>query len=281
MLGRKLETGDRFIPAGYTSVTFSVTTSVTMDRVQSGGYKQTHDDLPGPVPISIFRKAPMGSMINVRSADDLDIPVYLAEPTSARKGAIVLIQEIFGVNRYIRATADGFAEEGYVVYAPDLYHRIEPGIEVGYEPTDIDRALELKGKAGWDLPLMDIISCIATLRASHSVGLVGYCYGGSLAWLTACRGYGMDASVCYYGGQIASFLEEQPKVPVQMHFGTEDTTIPPKDVEKIREFCTSADIHIYEGADHGFSCDLRSSFHPQSATLARERTLAFLGENMG
>lgn len=227
----------------------------------------------------------MGSMIQVRAADDTQIPVYHAAPTGARRGALVVVQEIFGLNDFVRADADAWAEDGYVVYAPDLFHRIEPGIELGYTPSDVERALELKEQAGWDLPLMDVVSCVATLRSDHPVGIAGYCYGGSLGWLAACRGYGMDAVVAYYGGQIASFLEGQPRVPVQMHFGTIDEQIPPEDLGRIRAHCESAesaDIHVYEGTHHGFGNPLKSDAYDESAAkLARERSLAFLAEHLG
>lgn len=225
----------------------------------------------------------MGSMIQVRAADDTQIPVYVAEPTGARKGAVVVAQEIFGLNDFVRGDADAWAGDGYVVYAPDLFHRIEPGIELGYTPKDVERALELKEEAGWDRPLMDIVSCVATLRSDHPVGIVGYCYGGSLGWLAACRGYGMDAVVCYYGGQIASFLDEgEPRVPVQMHFGTVDDQVPPGDLKRIQDSCGSSDIHVYEGSHHGFSNRLKKDAYDEpAAKLARERSLAFLAEHLG
>ena len=221
----------------------------------------------------------MGSMIAVRAADDTSLPVYLAEPTGIRRGSLVVIQEIFGVNPYIRGVADQFAEAGYVCYAPDLYHRIEPGIELGYEAADVQRGLELKSQTGWDLPVMDVQTCIATLLIDHRVGVVGFCYGGSLSWLSACRGYGMEAAVCYYGGQIAALLDKPANVPVQMHFGDRDASIPPEDVEKIRAFATDADIHVYEG-EHGFACHARGSHHPASAEAANERTLAFFARHV-
>lgn len=225
----------------------------------------------------------MGSMIEIRAADDTQIPVYVAEPSGPRKGAVVVAQEIFGLNDFVRGDADAWADDGYVVYAPDLFHRIRPGIELGYTAKDIERALELKEQAGWDLPLMDIGSCVATLRSDHPVGIVGYCYGGSLGWLAACRTHGMDAVVAYYGGQIAAFLDKgEPNVPVQMHFGTIDEQIPPEDLEKIRSTCTTSDIHVYEGTHHGFSNWLKKDAYDEpAAKLARERSLAFLAEHLG
>ncbi len=221
----------------------------------------------------------MGSMIKVRAADDAELPVYLAEPTGIRRGALVVIQEIFGVNNYVRSVADEFAEAGYVCYAPDLYHRIEPGIELGYEADDVTRGRELKDQTGWDLPVMDVQTCVSTLLIDHRVGVVGFCYGGSLAWLSACKGYGMEAVVCYYGGQIAAFLDAPARVPVQMHFGDSDTTIPPDDVERIRAFASDADVHVYDGG-HGFACSLRSSYRQDAAKAAHDRTLAFFAKHV-
>ncbi len=221
----------------------------------------------------------MGSMISVRTADDVSLPVYLAEPAGVRRGSLVVIQEIFGVNSYVRGVADRFAEAGYVCYAPDLYHRIEPGIELGYGPEEVARARELKEQAGWDHAVMDIQTCVSTLLIDHRVGVIGFCYGGSLAWLSACRGYGMEAVVCYYGGQIAAFLDRSPKVPVQMHFGDRDTSIPADDIGRIRTFAPEVDLHVHDG-EHGFACTERAGFHPDSAAAAHDLTLAFLARHV-
>ncbi len=221
----------------------------------------------------------MGSMISLRAADDTRLPVYLAEPTGIRRGSLVVLQEIFGVNPHLRSVADRFAEAGYVCYAPDLFHRIEPGIELGYGPDEVARARDLKAQAGWDHAVMDIQTCVSTLLIDHRVGVVGFCYGGTLAWLSACRGYGMEAAVCYYGGQIAAFLDRPAGVPVQMHFGNRDASIPPEDIERIRAFAPDADLHVHDGG-HGFACAARAGFQAASAAAAHARTLAFLARHV-
>ncbi len=220
----------------------------------------------------------MGEMVRIRAEDGHEFDAYRAEPQGDARGGVVVIQEIFGVNRHIREVADGFARDGYVAIAPALYDRVERGIELGYEPDDIARGREIRAEVGWDGPVKDIAAAVQALPGK--VGTVGYCWGGSLSFLAATRIDGLACAVVYYGGQIVPFKDETAKCPLLMHFGDMDQSIPMADVDAIRAAQPKAEIHVYH-ADHGFNCDHRKQYHPESARLARERTLAFFARHIG
>jgi len=222
----------------------------------------------------------MNNKIFIKSADDKDLPVYIYEPSTARIGAVVLIQEIFGVNDHINNIAENFAKEGFVTWVPDLFYRIEDNVKLSYGSEDIKKGKNLKDELGWELPTMDIISCIANLKVEHNVATVGFCYGGTLSWNVACSAYGLDASVCFYGSQITNFLTKEPKCPTQVHLGQKDSSINTEAQNKIIDFSkqsqTNIEVFNYENADHGFFCDQRDSYHKESADLSYIRTLEFL-----
>jgi len=222
----------------------------------------------------------MGQNITLTASDGHELAAYRADPAGTPRGALVIVQEIFGVNSHIRGVADGYAADGYVAVAPALFDRIERGLEFGYDPDSIARGRELKGRTSWDDAVNDIAAAIAAL-SGMKIGVIGYCWGGSLAWLAATRLAGIAASVGYYGGQINDFRNETPNCPVMLHFGTEDASIPMDAVEAVRAAQPDIPIHIYEGAGHGFNCDQRGSYHAEAAATARERTLAFLREHVG
>ncbi len=220
----------------------------------------------------------MGDMIQLTAADGHTFDVYQAMPDGPVKGAMLVIQEIFGVNSHMREVADGYAADGYAVMAPCLFDRAEKDFQVGYTPDDIARGRDARAKVDWDDAVKDIAVTVDALRKHGKVGSVGYCWGGSMSWLTATR-VGVDASVCYYGGQIAMFKDETPKNPVMMHFGEHDHGIPMADVDTIRGAHPSAIVHIYD-AGHGFNCNQRGDWNEACAATARERTLAFFDEHM-
>ena len=226
----------------------------------------------------------MSNKIKIKSADDKDIPVYIYEPSIERIGAIVLIQEIFGVNDHIKDVAKKFSNEGFVTWVPDIYFRIEDDVNLGYSTDEIKKGKSLKEKSGWDLPTMDILSCIANLKVSYNVATIGFCYGGSLSWRAAYTAYGLDASVCFYGSQIASFLDKNPRCSTLVHLAEEDPTINKEDQKKIIEFSKNKEpaitIHNYKNADHGFFCDQRKNFNKESRDLAFKRTIEFLKDSL-
>lgn len=223
----------------------------------------------------------MGEFITLTADDGHTFDCYKADPTGAPKGGLVVIQEIFGVNSHMREVADSYAAEGYAVLAPALFDRAEKNFEVGYTPDDIAKGRDARAKVAWDDAVMDIVATVAALKAAgqNKIGAVGYCWGGSMAWLAATRA-GVDASSCYYGGQIAMYNDEQPKCPVMMHFGENDHGIPMADVDKIRQAHGDAEIFVYP-AGHGFNCDHRADFDAESAKLARKRTLDFFSKHIG
>ena len=221
----------------------------------------------------------MGSRIELTASDGHTLSAYRADPQGDARGGIVIVQEVFGVNDHVRGVCDGYAADGYAVVAPAVFDRVEHGVELGYEGDDLTRGRELRGELGWDNPLLDVQAAVAALRLAGKVAVIGYCFGGSVAWLAATR-LEADAAVGYYGGQVADFIEEEPKCPVLLHFGERDAFIPIESVDKIQE--RRPDIPLYRyPAGHGFNCESRKDYHEQSAKLARERTLEFIRQHIG
>ena len=209
------------------------------------------------------------------TADDgHSFTVFCALPPEAPKAALVVVQEVFGVNNHIRAVTTGFAERGYAAFAPALFDRVEAGIELAYAGADLERGRALRTEIGWTAPMRDIAATMALAAEHGAVGVIGYCWGGSLAFLSATR-LQPAAAVCYYGGQINDFREETAHCPVLMHCGERDTISPPDAVAAIRAAQPTAGIHLYP-AGHGFNCTERADFDPDSARLALERTELFL-----
>ncbi|MBK9589064.1 MAG: dienelactone hydrolase family protein [Sphingomonadales bacterium] len=218
----------------------------------------------------------MGQMIRMTMSDGAEIAVYHAEPEGARRGGLVLIQEIFGVTDHIRDLCDEYAADGYEVLAPSLYDREHPGFEADYTGPDFDRAVELARKLHpFDLSLKDAQTCIDALKAKGPVFITGYCYGGSVAWAMAGQSDDLAAASSYYGSLVPTmFADQVPKCATIAHFGRFDSGIPIEGVETlIAKGHPTAQIFIYE-AGHGFNSDRRKDYHEPSADLARERTLA-------
>jgi carboxymethylenebutenolidase len=223
----------------------------------------------------------MSEWIKLKADDGQELSAYIARPTGQAIGALVVIQEIFGINGHIRSVADGYAKDGFIVVAPALFDRIEPNVELKYEGEDMQRAYSLYQKLSPETALLDIAAAYGWAKESgKGIGVIGYCYGGLMSWLTATRGetLKMQPSCCvgYYPGGIGQFASEQPSCPVMLHFGSKDSHIGSDQVDAVRSAHPEVEIFIYEGADHGFNCDARASYHPSSAALARERSLAFL-----
>lgn len=229
----------------------------------------------------------MGTVIELKAADGAVVPAYEARPAGTPKGAVVVIQEIFGVNGHIRAVADGYAAQGYLAVAPATFHRVKPGVELGYTEADMGEGFGYK-TAVEALPapgvMQDIQAAIdhAAKVSGGKVGVVGYCWGGLLTWRAACTLTGLSAAAPYYGGGVTSEAEtaRQPRVPVLAHFAEQDNWIPMDTVEAFRKAHPEVAVHTY-AAHHGFNCDQRGSWHAPSAQLARERTLAFFAQHLG
>ncbi|MDA1089942.1 MAG: dienelactone hydrolase family protein [Proteobacteria bacterium] len=223
----------------------------------------------------------MGETITLTAADGHQLGAYRADPDGAPKGGVIVIQEIFGVNAHIREVADGFAAEGYVAIAPAIFDRFQAGVDLGYEDGDktIGRALKAQGNDHLDLVLSDVRAAWEAASAAGKVGIVGYCWGGFVAWAAACR-LDFDAAIGYYGGGILALNDEAPKCPTILHFGMHDQSIPMADVDVISAAHPDVSVYIYD-AGHGFSCDHRPEFNEEASTMALKRTLDFFAGNLG
>ena len=223
----------------------------------------------------------MGEMITLTAEDSHRLAAYRATPQVKPRGGLVVVQEIFGVNSHIRRVTDGFAADGYVALAPAIFDRAEPDFSIGYGPADLERGRAVRQKIPLDDMVKDVRAAAKALAAEGlRVGVVGYCLGGTLAWLAATRIEGLRCAIGYYGGGIADTAQEHPRCPVLLHFGETDQSIPKEHRERIMSAHPTLPMHIYP-AGHGFSCDERASYHEPSATLARSRTLDFLQRHLG
>jgi carboxymethylenebutenolidase len=230
----------------------------------------------------------MGQFITLTAADGFTFRAYVAQPAGTPRGAVVVVQEIFGVNAHIRAVADGYAAAGYLAVAPATFARVNKGdVELGYAEADMQEGFGLK-TAVEALPapgvMADLQAAIdyAGAMCGGKVGIVGYCWGGLLTWRAACLLSGLAAAVPYYGGGMTTPAEagRQPKVPVLAHFGDQDGWIPLETVQAFEKAQPGVQVHVY-AANHGFNCDHRASYNAGAAKLALERTLAFFAQHLG
>jgi carboxymethylenebutenolidase len=218
--------------------------------------------------------------ITLTAADGHSFMAYVTGPRDAR-AALVVVQEIFGVNRHMRRVADSFAAAGYAVILPALFDRTERGVELGYAPEDVARGRALRGRIDEHKTLLDILAAAGALPPSVPRGIVGYCWGGTVAWHGAARSSAFAAAVGWYGGGIAAARQEAPRCPTQLHFGEVDASIPMADVDAVRGARPEVEVFVYTGAGHGFGCEERGSYVPADAALAQERTLAFFSRHLG
>jgi len=222
----------------------------------------------------------MGDTITLTAEDGHKLAAYRAAPTGAPRGGLVVVQEIFGVNSHIKSVCDGFAADGYVALAPAIFDRVERDFAIGYKPEDIERGRGVRGKLSVEDAVKDVGAAVKALAAERlKVGVVGYCFGGTLAWLAATRIAGVACAVGYYGGGIADAAAETPRCPVLLHWGETDQSIPPEHHARVRAAHPDLPMHVYP-AGHGFNCDQRGSYHEPSAKLARQRTLDFLAKHV-
>jgi carboxymethylenebutenolidase len=221
----------------------------------------------------------MGRMIELKVKDGFTLAAYQAEPSGKPVGGLVVIQEIFGVNHHIRAVTDRFAAQGYLSIAPALFDRAKRGVDIGYDEASIKEGVEIRGKIKLEDTLLDVGAAIEAVKGAGKVGIVGYCWGGSLAFIAAARLDGLAAAVGYYGGMIAAHAEEKPRIPTMLHFGEQDHGIPMTDVDKVKAARPEVETYTYP-AGHGFSCDERGSFDKLSHEKALERSLAFFKKHL-
>jgi carboxymethylenebutenolidase len=221
----------------------------------------------------------MGQMVTLKAEDGHSFSAYRAAPAGKPKGGLVVIQEIFGVNRHMRSVTDRFAADGYAALAPALFDRVERNVDVGYDEAGMSKGRSVRQRLTYDQAMLDATAAVAHLQRSGKVGIVGYCWGGNIAWLAGCR-LPVAAAVGYYGGDIANLLNETPKAPVMLHFGEKDQHIPATAVARIRAAAPTVPVHTYP-AGHGFNCDERKDYDAASAAEARDRTLAFFATHIG
>ncbi len=214
----------------------------------------------------------MGSMTRLTAADGHELQAWQATPEGTPKAGLVVIQEIFGVTDHIRQVTDGFAADGYLAIAPALFDRIAPDIRLDY--SEVERGRDTMMKLDLDKVIEDVAAAVDAVRNAGKVATVGYCWGGAIADLAACR-LDIDAAVAYYGRMIVNWLDEKPRCPVMYHFGGRDPLIPPEMVEQICDARPDGECFVYPNAGHGFNCDERADFDPDAAALARQRTLEF------
>lgn len=220
-------------------------------------------------------------MIRLTARDGHALDAYLARPSARTRGGIVIAQEMYGVNDYLRSVCDFYAAQGYAAIAPALYDRRQRGLTYAYTKEDHDRAQKTYTAWNLDHALADLDAARGAIADAGRIAIIGFCWGGSLAWLAACRS-DYAGAVSYYGSMIPDLASEQPRCPVICHIGDRDTSLP---AARVAIFCAaqpSVPVHIYEGAPHGFDNENRTErYHPAAHRLARERTLAFLAKHVG
>jgi carboxymethylenebutenolidase len=223
----------------------------------------------------------MGSMIELKAADGHQLAAYRAAPAGKPRGGVVVIQEIFGVNSHIKSVADGYAADGYLAIAPAMFDRLQRGYDTGYSQPEIQAGIEVMQKLDWKNTLLDVDAAVKEAAKAGKVGIVGYCWGGTVSWVAAARASGLACSAPYYGGGMPGFMSETPKVPTLCHFGELDQSPTLEQSRAIAKAHPEITAHFYPGAGHGFNCDQRGSYHAASAKLARQRTLEFFRKHLG
>ena len=219
----------------------------------------------------------MGKMIQLTTSDDHRLEAYRAEPAGNPKAGLVILQEVFGVTGHIRQVADEYATEGFLAIAPNLFDRVEPGLALDY--SAVDRGRETMMRLDLEEVVIDVAAAADSVRSAGNVGAVGYCWGGAIADLAACR-IQLAAGASYYGRMIVEWLDLKPTCPMIYHFGDQDPLIPVEAIQQIQNARPAGMVYVYPNAGHGFNCEDRADFHPESAQLARERTLNFFKINL-
>ena len=222
----------------------------------------------------------MGQMIELKASDGFTLSAYVAAPTGRARGALIIAQEIFGVNNHIKSVADGYAADGYLTIAPALFDRIQRGVDLGYTEADIATGRTYIPKANLDHAMLDVAAAVKHVTPAGKVGVIGYCWGGTVAWMAAAKVDGIAGAIAYYGGGVAAHSSLMPQIPVMFHWGNQDHAIPLTDVHKVETAHPTATSHIYT-AGHGFNCNERGSWHELAAKLARGRSIEFLHKHVG
>jgi carboxymethylenebutenolidase len=221
----------------------------------------------------------MGEVVELVTDDGHTLSAYAAGSSDA-KASIVIIQEIFGVNSHIRSLVDRYAELGYLAIAPAMFDRVERGVELDYNEEGMAAGFAIREQLDWLITPRDVSAAVEYVRRDKKVAVIGFCWGGGAAWLAA-NELRLDATVAYYGSQIKMFLDRAPGCPMLLHFGETDHSLSLEDVALISDAYPDIPVHVYDGAGHGFNCDIRGSYDPRASALALEHTKAFLAEHLG
>lgn len=221
----------------------------------------------------------MGEWIKLTASDGFELDAYVARPEASLKASVVVLQEIFGVNSHIRSVADLYAKQGYLAFAPALFDRKIKNLEVGYGADDVKAGRDKAFALDRETTLRDIEAAITFAGQSGKTGLVGYCWGGTMAYASACFLSGLSAVSAYYGGGVTAMKDHAPKVPTILQFGKHDAHIPIDGVNAFKAARPDATIYVY-AADHGFNCDQRGSFDEATAALTRSRTLEHFAKHL-
>lgn len=226
--------------------------------------------------------AHLGKMITLKSGDGADIDFYHVEAQGARKGGLVCVMEIFGVTDHIKDVCDAWAKDGLEVVSPALYDRVEKNFQASYSPDDIQKGLALRTRTSTENNIQDVQTGIDFLKERNAgpVYITGYCYGGTVSWVAACRCTGLAAAAGYYGGGIGDHITEKPKCPTILHFGEHDKGIPMTTVRKIEAAHPDVPVYVYD-AGHGFQSDRRTDYNEACAKLAKQRCLELFAANKG
>ena len=222
----------------------------------------------------------MGTMIELTAADGHKFSAYRAESKGKPKGALIVVMEIFGVNSHIKKVTDEYAADGYLAIAPAMFDRVQPGLDIGYTPADIEVGRGIMQKMKLDDAMKDVAAAMKNVASAGKIGIVGYCWGGTVAWKAASTLAGIACSLPYYGGGVPGLIGEKPKCPVMFHWGETDHSIP---LDKAQEVAAAHkdQTHYFYSAGHGFNCDQRGSYNADASKLARTRTLEFLAKHVG
>ncbi|MBI1943260.1 MAG: dienelactone hydrolase family protein [Betaproteobacteria bacterium] len=223
----------------------------------------------------------MGKFIELEASDGHKLAAYVAEPSGKARGGVVVIPEVFGVNSHIQATTDGFAADGYRAVSPAMFDRAQRNYDTGYSQPEIQAGVAIMQKLDWKQSMLDVEAALGEAKKAGKVGMVGYCYGGTVTWVAAARVRSLACAVPYYGGGMPGFIGEQPKCPTLCHFGELDQSPTLAQSKEIAAKHPEVTAHFYAGAGHGFNCDQRGSWNAEAARLARSRTIEFFRKHLG
>jgi len=223
----------------------------------------------------------MGKFIELTAADGHKLAAYVAQPSGKARGGVVVIPEVFGVNSHIQQTTDGFAADGYLAVSPAMFDRAQRNYDTGYSQPEIQAGVAIMQKLDWKQAVLDAEAAIGEAKKGGKVGIVGYCFGGTVTWVAAAQAKGLACAVPYYGGGMPGFIGENPKVPTMCHFGEQDQSPTLAQAKEIVAKHPGITAHFYAGAGHGFNCDQRGSWNAEAAKLARSRTIEFFRKHLG